>query len=151
MDNYDAIVIGAGLIGSKTAARLETLGVEVCLIDRSPVNLYPFAQQGFHTVMGDAADTDVLIRAHVQNCRLCVVCVPDDPIASELVAILRKMNSSMSILVRCRYYANVAGLTRAGADIAISEEQETSVTVMRVCEQILWRDETQNQPSKPST
>jgi hypothetical protein len=47
----------------------------------------------------------------------------------------------MSILVRCRYFSNVAILTRNGADIAISEEQETSVTIMRVCEQILWRDD----------
>ena len=135
-----AIVIGAGLIGSKTAARLETLGVHVCLIDRSPLNLYPFAQQGFHTVTGDAADTEVLMRANVQACRLCVVCVPDDPIASQIVGILRAINPSMSILVRCRYYSNVVVLTRAGADIAISEEQETSVTVMRVCEQILWQN-----------
>ncbi len=134
-----AIVIGAGLIGRKTAARLETLGADVCLIDRSSVNLYPFAQQGFHTVTGEAADLDVLKRAHIDVCRLCVVCVPDDPIASQIVDVLRKINPSMSILVRCRYYSNVAALTRSGADVAISEEQETSVTILRVCEQILWR------------
>jgi hypothetical protein len=56
----------------------------------------------------------------------------------------------MSILVRCRYYSNVAGLIRAGADIAISEEQETSVTVMRVCEQILWRKEPEKDPPETS-
>ena len=145
------IVIGAGLIGSKTVARLETLGMDVCLIDQSPVNLYPFAQQGFHTVTGNAADTDVLNRAKVHACRLCVVCVPDDPIASQIVGVLRSINPSMSILVRCRYFSNVAALTRAGADIAISEEQETSVTILRVCEQLLWQEQNGENSSELSS
>jgi CPA2 family monovalent cation:H+ antiporter-2 len=146
-----AVVIGAGLIGRKTAARLETLGVHVCLIDQSPINLYPFAQQGFQTVTGDAIDVQVLTRANVRACRLGVVCVPDDPVAGQIVAILRKMNPKMFILVRCRFFSNVAHLTKVGADQAISEEQETSVAVSRVCEQILWQAEPKQKRESPET
>lgn len=144
-----AVVIGAGLIGRKTAARLETLGVHVCLVDQSPINLYPFAQQGFQTVTGDAVDAEVLSRANAKVCRLGVVCVPDDPIASQIVAILRKMNPNMFILVRCRFYSNVPQLKQVGADQVISEEQETSVAVSRVCEQILWLADPERHPGNP--
>jgi CPA2 family monovalent cation:H+ antiporter-2 len=145
-----AIVIGAGLIGRKTAARLETLGVDVCLIDQSPINLYPFAQQGFLTVTGDAVDPDVLSRAFAKTCKLCVVCVPDDRIANQIVTTLRRTNPSMFILVRCRYFTNVASLISSGADTAISEEQEASAAILRVCERILWQQNREDE-LPPST
>jgi CPA2 family monovalent cation:H+ antiporter-2 len=44
-----AIVIGAGPIGRQAASWFETTGKNVCLVDLSPINLYPFAQQGFGT------------------------------------------------------------------------------------------------------
>ncbi len=50
-----ALVIGAGMIGRQVTSQLETFGCDVCLIDLSPVNLHPFAVQGFHTIAGDGA------------------------------------------------------------------------------------------------
>ena len=143
--------IAGGLLGRRDqdAAVMAQHGIDP--IDLVAVNLYPFAQQGFHTVTGNAADTDVLNRAKVHACRLCVVCVPDDPIASQIVGVLRSINPSMSILVRWRYFSNVAALTRAGADIAISEEQETSVTILRVCEQLLWQEQNGENSSELSS
>lgn len=42
-----ATVIGAGLIGRRIASQLESVGKDTCLIDLSPLNLHPFAQEGF--------------------------------------------------------------------------------------------------------
>ena len=72
-----AIVVGLGPIGRQVASRLETDGLEVCLIDYSPVNLYAFAQLGFRTVAGDAREPAILRKAHIEKCRLVVVCVPE--------------------------------------------------------------------------
>jgi CPA2 family monovalent cation:H+ antiporter-2 len=134
-----AVVIGVGLIGGKTAARLETLGVEVCLVDRSPLNLYPFAQQGFQTVTGDAMDDRVIERVCPVNSQIAVVSVPDDSNAIQIVARLRTANPSLFILVRCRYFSNMSELKKAGANQVVSEERETSVVVTQICERLLWQ------------
>lgn len=132
-----AIVIGIGPIGRQIASRMELFGVDVCLVDLSPINLHPFAQQGFHTVAGDARDPDVLRRADVEQCRLAVVCVPDDETANQTVRSLRELNTTMFVLVRCRFLANIATAMKAGADSVISEEQEASGALLRRCEDVL--------------
>ena len=132
-----AVVIGIGPIGRQLASRLETLGLDICLVDQSPINLYRFAQQGFHTVAGDAREPSVLHRADASQCRLAIVCVPDDEAASEIVRALRELNRTMSILVRCRYLTNVGSFKKAGADSVVSEEQQASEALLKLCEDVV--------------
>ncbi|MEK6233744.1 MAG: cation:proton antiporter, partial [Planctomycetales bacterium] len=132
-----ALVIGIGPIGRGIASRLETLGVDVCLIDFSPINLHPFAQQGFHSVVGDARDPQTLARVDVARCRLAVVCIPDDEAANQTTRTLREMNPTMFVLVRCRFLANVDPLRKAGADSVVSEEQQASGALLKLCEQVV--------------
>jgi CPA2 family monovalent cation:H+ antiporter-2 len=127
-----AVVIRLGPIGAQVASRLETSGIDVCLVDLSPVNLHPFAQEGFHTVAGDATDTDVLRRAGLRQCGLAVVTVPKDQAARQIVAAIRRLNRTCRVLVRCRYRGNVAGLRQAGADAVVSEEEEASAGLLRL-------------------
>ncbi|MGD9126425.1 MAG: cation:proton antiporter, partial [Planctomycetia bacterium] len=119
-----AVVVGIGPIGSQAASQLEMAGIDVCLIDFSPLNLHPFAQQGFHTTAGDACDPDVLDRADTQHAQLVVVTVPADNMAIDIVTSVREINSDCKILVRCRYLTNMLGIKKAGADTVISEEVE---------------------------
>ncbi len=132
----EAIVIGLGPIGRRAASQLEIMGIDVCLIDSSPVNLYAYAQQGFRTVSGDAGDQEVLDRAEVAHCRLAVVCVPDDPVAIQIVKAIRAMNPKCTLIVRCRYQANSSILRKAGAQTVISEEAEASLALLRLLEQL---------------
>lgn len=129
-----AIVIGIGPIGRQVTSRLELMGVAVCLVDQSPINLHAFGQQGFQTVAGDARDTQVLQRADVASCDLVVISVPDDDIAREVVRAVRGLNSTASIVVRCRYQGNIGRARKAGANAVISEEAEASGALMRWCE-----------------
>ena len=132
-----AVVVGLGPIGRQAASGLETRGVDVCLVDLNPVNLHPYAQQGFHTVTGDAADPAVLRRAGALQCRLAVVTVPDDRTAAQTVRALRTLNRACRILVRCRYQSSAAPIRRAGADAVISEEAEAAGALLRLLEQVV--------------
>ncbi len=132
-----AVVIGMGPIGRQIASHLETIGIDVCLVDLSPINLYPFAQQGFHTVAGDARDGAILHRAHADQCRLAVVSVPDDEIAHAVVSALRELNQTAAILVRCRYQANIKRLKKAGANDIVSEEAEAAGVLLQRCDSIV--------------
>ncbi len=134
---HHAMVIGIGTIGRQIASRLEIMGVDVCLVDLSPINLHAYAQQGFHTVAGDARDHAVLRKAHVELCRLAVVCVPDDETANQIVRVLRELNSTIAVLVRCHYQRNVHRAKKAGAMTVVSEEAEASLALLKHCEEIV--------------
>ncbi len=128
----EAVVIGIGPVGRQISSRLELDGVNVCLVDLSPVNLYSFAQQGFRTTAGDASDPSVLLRADADRAGLVVVCVPDDEVALRIVRSVRELNSTCRVLVRCRYVANVSGLRKAGANSVVSEEGQASEALLKM-------------------
>lgn len=128
----EAIVIGLGPIGRRAASQLEIMGIDVCLVDLSPVNLHAYVQQGFRTVSGDAADPEVLERADAAHSRLAVVCVPEDQVAFRIVKTLQRLNPACHIVVRCRYESNTPLLEKAGASAVISEEAEASVALRRL-------------------
>jgi CPA2 family monovalent cation:H+ antiporter-2 len=130
-----AVVVGLGPIGARVASHLETVGIAACLVDLSPVNLHPYAQEGFPTVAGDATDPAVLRRAAVAQCSLAVVTVPDDQAARQIVAAIRRLSRACRILVRCRYRANTAAIKKAGADAVVSEEAEATAGLLRLLEQ----------------
>ncbi len=132
----EAIVIGLGPIGRQAASQLEIMGTDVCLIDLSPVNLHAYAQQGFRTVSGDARDPEVLGRADAAQCRLTIICVPEDRIASQIVKTLHRLNPTCIIIVRCRYHSSTLALQRAGVHTVVSEEAEASRALVRLLERM---------------
>lgn len=131
---HGTIIIGIGPIGRQLATRLNLLGVELVLIDLSPVNLHPFAQQGIATLAGDARDVRVMEKAKLSEKELVVVCIPTDELALQVVRGLRKLNRKVRILVRCRFEASIGELLAAGATHVVSEEHEASGPLMRWCE-----------------
>ncbi len=132
-----ALVVGLGPIGGQVASQLEIRGLDVCLIDLSPVNLHPYAQQGFRTIAGDGSDPEILHRADIDRCRLAVVTVPNDDAARHVVSTLRLLNPACTIIVRCRYQASASRIRRAGADTVISEEAEAGGAILRLLGQVL--------------
>lgn len=120
------VVIGAGPSGRQIASRLEIAGKSVCVVDYSPLNLQPFAQQGFRTVSGDATQAEVLDLAGAAEATMIVVCVTRDETALRIVRAARAHNKSCFLLVRCRYQSNVAKLSKAGASEVVSEEAQAN-------------------------
>lgn len=119
-----AVVVGAGPVGKQVASCLETQGIEIVLIDRSLVNLYPFSQAGMQTVAGDASDANVLSTAEIERASTAIVCVSSDVAAEQIVKQVCRLNPACRVLVRCRFEANVRRLVRLGADYVVSEEQQ---------------------------
>jgi CPA2 family monovalent cation:H+ antiporter-2 len=124
-----------GPIGCRIASALETSGHEVCVIDRSPLNLQAFEQQGFHAVAGDATDEKTLERGHVRQATLAVLCVPDDAASLAIIRQVHRVNSNCKIIVRCRYLSNESRLQKAGASQVVSEEKQSGEALMRMLEE----------------
>ena len=130
-------MFGIGLIGRQLSSRLESSGADVCMVDLSPVNLYPFAQLGFRTIAGDARDPAVLERVDVAACRLVVVAVPDDLVAIDIVRAVRLKAPRVPVLVRCRYELNRSTVLQAGATRVVTEEAEAAGRLLQHCESLL--------------
>ncbi|MDR1964900.1 MAG: cation:proton antiporter [Planctomycetaceae bacterium] len=132
-----AIVVGLGPIGGRIVTFLETTGFEVGLIDMNPVNLHPYAQHGFRTISGNAADDYVLRLAEVRLVTLVAIAVPDDLFAEEIVEAVRKMNDHCIILARCRYTGNIAKLEQLGANLVLCGEAELANAAVRTLRKLL--------------
>jgi monovalent cation:H+ antiporter-2, CPA2 family len=132
-----AVIIGIGPIGKNVATRLRNQSVQIHLVDLSPINLQPFAQQGVPTLAGDARDVSVLRRAGVETANLIVVCVPVDDVAVQVVRQLQGLQPSGAIIVRCRLQAYIVELERAGATAVVSEEAEAWGPLITLCEREL--------------
>lgn len=137
-----ALIVGIGPVGAQIASQLEIEGYDVCLVDLSPVNLHRFAQQGFRTVVGDGAEPAVLARADAEHSSLIIVAVPHDASAVRIVSAIRRINSSATILVRCRFQLTAARLRSAGASDVFSEEREITSRISRWLEEVIrWSDD----------
>lgn len=124
------LIIGAGPIGRDVAAYLETSGWRVGMMDLSPVNLHPFAQQGFDTTVGDARERSTLDQAEISAMRLAIVCVPNDDITTQVTAAIRAANAKCAVVARCRYVLNMAAARKAGAAEVVSEEAEAARAIL---------------------
>jgi CPA2 family monovalent cation:H+ antiporter-2 len=124
------LIVGAGPIGRDVAAFLETSGWRVAMIDLSPVNLHPFAQQGFETVVGDARESETLMRAGVDRMRLAIVCLPNDEITTQVTTAIREAQANCPVIARIRYLLNIAAARRAGAAQVICEEAEAARAIL---------------------
>jgi CPA2 family monovalent cation:H+ antiporter-2 len=130
-----ATVVGIGPVGSRIASQLETMGYDVCLVDLNPLNLHPFSQQGFRTVAGHGSDRSVLRRADVPNCGIVAITMPADRAAIQTVSAVRRLNTTATILVRCRFQASASKLRSVGATNVFSDESEVAGRFMEYVEQ----------------
>jgi len=127
-----AVIVGMGPVGRAVASRLETLGHEICAIDLNPLNLQAFAQFGVSTVAGDAESPDVLRAANMDRAEIAIVCVPVDEVAIRATAAIRKVNTTVQIVVRCRYARNANAIKKAGANHVFSEEAHAAIELVRI-------------------
>jgi len=58
----------------------------------------------------------------------------DDLTAADIVATIRRLNSTCRIIVRCRFKANVRNIKRSGASVVLIEEMEASQAMGRLLE-----------------
>lgn len=128
-----AVLVGIGVIGRGVTEQLVKQGLDVCLIDLSPVNLHEHAAAGLATVAGNAADTNTLERAGVEHAVFVVITVPSDAVAMRVLAAVRDVNATCEVIVRCRYRGTAAEARRQNATVVI-EEDMTLERVLALCE-----------------
>ena len=110
------LVIGSGRVGRGVAAALAAEGLDCRVIDRDAARLRDPAR----SVVGDAADHEVLERAGIRTCSAVVITTHDDDVNVYLTLYCRKLRPDVQILSRSNRERNVSTLHRAGADFVMS-------------------------------
>ena len=123
------IIVGYGVNGRNLARVLQEVDIPRRILDLNPEVARQVQDEGEAVEFGDATRPSVLVAAGVARARVLVVAISDPAATSRVVAHARRLNPDLYIIVRTRYVAEIARLTRLGANEVIPEEFETSVEI----------------------
>ena len=110
------LIIGSGRVGRAVAEALQAEGLDCRVIDKDATRLRDPAR----SVVGDAANHEVLERAGIAACSSVVITTHDDDVNVYLTLYCRRLRPDVQILARSTRERNVSTLHRAGADFVMS-------------------------------
>lgn len=121
------VIVGYGLNGGNVARVLRGLGIPVVVLELNPATVRRAQARGESVVYGDATNREVLRHTGIERARALVIAIADPVASRQIVAVARAANPGLTVIVRARYVAEVEALHRAGADVVVPEEFETSL------------------------
>jgi len=126
------VIIGYGVTGRNLARTALQAGIRYAIIELNPDLVIAARKEGEPVIFGDATSEGVLTHAGIASARIVVIGINDPVATRRIVGICRRLNPSLSIIVRTRYVSEVMDLQAIGADEVVAEEFETSVEIFTV-------------------
>jgi CPA2 family monovalent cation:H+ antiporter-2 len=126
------VIIGYGVTGRNLARTASRSGIAYSIVELNPDLVRAARNDGESVIFGDATSEGVLVHAGVPAARIAVVAINDPVATRKIVALCRRLNPIVTIIVRTRYVSEVSDLEALGADEVIAEEFETSVEIFTV-------------------
>ncbi len=128
LENH-VIVAGYGMNGKNLARVLRATRVPYVVVDLNDSQVREGRAAGEPMFYGDVDKPEILERLGVGRARILVLAISDPMATRRAVALARRGNPELFILVRTRYVADVDDLLALGANAVIPEEFETSVEI----------------------
>jgi monovalent cation:H+ antiporter-2, CPA2 family len=126
------VLIGYGPSGQRLARVLREEELPFTVVEMNP-HLHARAAEesgAAHAIWGDAAQRMILEAAGVPVARLVCVAVNDPAATRRTVAQARALAPAAQIVVRTRHHVDIEDLRRAGADVVVPEELETTMRLV---------------------
>jgi monovalent cation:H+ antiporter-2, CPA2 family len=123
------IIAGYGMNGKNLARVLRSTHVPYVVVDLNDALVREGRVAGEPIFYGDVNNPEILERVGVGRARMLVLAISDPMATRRAVAVARRANPRLVILVRTRYVADVDDLIALGANAVIPEEFETSVEI----------------------
>jgi Trk K+ transport system NAD-binding subunit len=120
------LIIGGGRVGRAASRALAARGLAYRIVELLPERVRALP----HTVVGDAADLEVLEAAGIRTTPCVLVTTHDDDTNIYLTIYCRRLRPDVQIISRARLERNVDTLHRAGADFVLSYANMGASTVM---------------------
>lgn len=126
------VVVGAGRVGKHIVNVLDRLGVPRLVVEIDAQRAVEFDQQGIPSLMGDAANSEVLTHAGLADARALVVTLPEEAATEVVVVAAREMAPDLPIIARAGTRSGVQRLYRSGAQEVVQPELEGGLEIMRL-------------------
>ena len=114
------IICGAGRVGRSAARELARKPVPFVIIDSSQEKLSRYSDEGWLTVVGDAAQEKVLREVHIERARGLVAATTTDATNVYIILTARGLNPKLKIIARASEEDAEKHLLTAGADSVVS-------------------------------
>jgi CPA2 family monovalent cation:H+ antiporter-2 len=128
LENH-VIIGGYGMNGKNLARVLRATRVPYVVAEMNDALVREAREAGEPIFFGDVNNPEILDRLGTSRARMLVLAISDPMATRRAVAVGRRASSSLFILVRTRYVADVDDLIALGANAVIPEEFETSVEI----------------------
>lgn len=127
----DHVVIGGyGLAGHFLRTVLETFGVPFVIVELNPITVAQAQALGLPVIYGDLSHAHVLRHAGVERARVVVIAINDPEAVGRIVQRVKLVNPAAAVIVRAPYAIDFDSLSRAGADIVVTEELEAAAKLV---------------------
>ncbi|TVQ62340.1 MAG: potassium channel protein [Phycisphaerales bacterium] len=110
------LILGGGRIGRATAVALTERGVQWRMVELRPERVFDAER----TIVGNAAEPDVLEQAGIERAPTVIITTHDDNVNLYLTLLCRKLRPNMEIICRSTLERHVPALHHAGADFVQS-------------------------------
>jgi CPA2 family monovalent cation:H+ antiporter-2 len=127
-----AVVVGHGRVGGPVAEQLAVHGVPHIIVEQSRQVADSLRKAGLPVIYGDGTRPDVLANAHLERARLLVVAAPDAYQTRAILALARRLNPDLHVVVRTHSNSEREWLEQNGAAQALVGERELAVSLTRL-------------------
>jgi CPA2 family monovalent cation:H+ antiporter-2 len=127
--NDHLIIIGFGVNGRNVARAAKAAGIPYVITEMNPETVRKEKAAGEPIFYGDSTQEAVLSHVKVRQARVVAIGIPDPVATRRVVEIARKLNPSVHIIARTRFFQETGPLYDLGASEVIPEEFETSVEI----------------------
>ncbi|MBF7980027.1 MULTISPECIES: YbaL family putative K(+) efflux transporter [Rahnella] len=119
-----ALLVGYGRVGSLLGEKLQAAGIPLVVIENSRPRVEALREQGISTVLGNAANQEIMDLARLDCARWLLVTIPNGYEAGEIVASARTKRPNIEIIARAHYDDEVTYIMERGADRVVMGERE---------------------------
>lgn len=125
------VIVGYGRVGKHIGRVLENLKLPYLVVESDPTQASEIQSKGINTLVGDAANSEVLTHAGLKDARALVVTVPDEVTAELVVVAAHNLAPKLQIIARAGTESGVERLSKFGANYVIHPELEGGLEVVR--------------------
>jgi CPA2 family monovalent cation:H+ antiporter-2 len=125
-----ALLIGYGRVGSLLGAKLTAEGIPLVVIESSRTRVEALREQGIKTVLGNAANSEILDLGRLDCARWLLLTIPNGYEAGEIVATARSKRPGIEIIARAHYDDEVTYIIDRGANQVVMGEREIANSML---------------------
>lgn len=118
------VIVGYGRVGKHLVDVLMSLKISMLVLESEVERVDALNAAGIATLFGDAANSELIVHAHLAQARALIVTVPDESAAITIVASARKLNPGLPIIVRAGSEEGMRELASVGANHIVHPELE---------------------------